>query len=435
MAHRAHLRYGARVWHTLCPAAGTTGDGRKVAWRPISAPSVLGSGMTEMTAAREQRALAASRMAVSAVFFVGGAGLTVWATYIPILKARAGLDDAQVGLVLLCVSLGCLCGMPAAGFIRPRLGPLRSGALAGIAFAAASFGPAFGVTMPVLAASGYVIGVCFGFLDVCMNSHASALERELERPIMSSVHAFFSLGNVAGALAGGALIGSGLGIPSALGLASLVLISIATAAVPWLWLPESHVREAAGTSIFRLPNLTMLGIGILTVLAFVIELALIDWGALYLVQATGSVPAQAAYGVAAFSLAMTGGRLWGDRIVRRLGPVTTIQISGAVAFLGIAIIVLAPTTLTALPGFAVAGLGIANLVPVFFSLSGRMPGIPPTAGIAMTVTIAYGGGLFGPPLIGFVAHSQGMRAAFVLLIGGALVIAGMVRTVIPRDVR
>lgn len=391
--------------------------------------------MTEMTAAREQQALAASRMAVSAVFFVGGTGLTVWATYIPILKARAGLDDAQVGLVLLCVSLGCLCGMPAAGFIRSRLGPLRSGALAGIAFAVASFGPALGVTMPVLAASGYVIGLCFGFLDVCMNAHASALERELGRPIMSSAHAFFSLGNVAGALAGGALIASGLAIPSALGIASLVLVGIAAAAIPWLWLPESHVREALGTSIFRLPNLTMLGIGLLTVLSFVIELALIDWGALYLVQATGSLPAHAAYGVAAFSLAMTGGRLLGDRIVRRLGPVTTIRISGAIAFVGIAIIVLAPTMPLALPGFAIAGLGIANLVPIFFSLSGRMPGIPPTAGIAMTVTIAYGGGLFGPPVIGFVAHSQGMRAAFLLLVGGALVIAGLVRTVIPRGVR
>ena len=128
-------------------------------------------------------------------------------------------------------------------------------------------------------------------------------------------------------------------------------------------------------------------------------------------------------------------RLLGDRIVRRLGPVTTIRISGAIAFAGIAIIVLAPTMPLALPGFAVAGLGIANLVPIFFSLSGRMPGIPPTAGIAMTVTIAYGGGLFGPPVIGFVAHSQGMRAAFLLLVGGALVIAGLVRTVIPRGVR
>jgi len=391
--------------------------------------------MSESIAAREHRALAASRIAVSVIFFVGGAGLTVWATYIPILKARAGLDDAQVGLVLLCVSIGCLCGMPLAGVLRPRLGPLRAGALSGIAFAAAAFGPALGTTMPVLALSAYLIGLCFGFLDVCMNSHASALERELGRPIMSSAHAFFSLGNVVGALSGGVLIGLGLSVPAGLGLASVILVALAFAAVPWLWLPEAHVREVTGGSIFQLPNLTMLGIGILTVLAFVIELALIDWGALYLVQATATAPAMAAYGVASFSLAMTIGRLFGDRIVRRLGAVTTIQISGAIAFVGVAIIVWAPTMLAALPGFAIAGLGIANLVPIFFSLSGRMPGIPPNAGIAMTVTIAYGGGLFGPPLIGFVAHAQGMRAAFLMLTVGALLIAATVRFVIPRGVR
>lgn len=391
--------------------------------------------MSELSVAGERRALFASRVAVSAIFFVGGCGLTLWATYIPILKVRAGLDDAQIGLVLMCVSLGCLCGMPAAGLLRPRLGPLRAGALAGIAFAAASFGPALGVTLPLLALAAAVFGLCFGFLDVCMNSHVSALERELGRPIMSSAHAFFSLGTVAGALAGGTLIGFGFAPPLGMGLASAGLVVLALAAMPWLWLPAHHVREAADTSVFRLPNRTMAGIGVLTVLAFVIELALIDWGALYLVQAMGSTPALAASGVAAFSVAMTTGRLLGDRVTRALGAVTTIQISAAIAFAGVALIVLAPTTLATLPGFAIAGLGIANLVPILFSLSGRMPGIPPNAGIAMTVTIAYGGGLLGPPLIGFVAHALDLRAAFMMLTVGALVIVVAVRAVIPRAVR
>lgn len=391
--------------------------------------------MSELSVAGERRALFASRVAVSAIFFVGGCGLTLWATYIPILKVRAGLDDAQIGLVLMCVSLGCLCGMPAAGLLRPRLGPLRAGALAGIAFAAASFGPALGVTLPLLALAAAVFGLCFGFLDVCMNSHVSALERELGRPIMSSAHAFFSLGTVAGALAGGTLIGFGFAPPLGMGLASAGLVVLALAAMPWLWLPAHHVREAADTSVFRLPNRTMAGIGVLTVLAFVIELALIDWGALYLVQAMGSTPALAASGVAAFSVAMTTGRLLGDRVTRALGAVTTIQISAAIAFAGVALIVFAPTTLATLPGFAIAGLGIANLVPILFSLSGRMPGIPPNAGIAMTVTIAYGGGLLGPPLIGFVAHALDLRAAFMMLTVGALVIVVAVRAVIPRAVR
>lgn len=391
--------------------------------------------MSQLSVAGEQRALFASRMAVSTIFFVGGCGLTLWTTFLPLLKARAGLDDAEVGLVLLCVSLGCLCGMPAAGVLRRHIGPLRCGALAGTAFAVASFGPALGVNMPLLALSAYVFGICFGFLDVCMNSHASALERELGRPIMSSAHAFFSLGNVAGALSGGGLIGLGLGIPLGIGLASLALIALALAATPWLWLPEAHLREAAESPIFRSPNLTMLGVGILTVLAFVIELALIDWGALYLVQATSSAPSHAAAGVACFSVAMTTGRLLGDRIAHRLGAVTTIQISAVIACLGVAAIVLASTVPTALPGFALAGLGIANLVPILFSLSGRMPGIPPNAGIAMTVTIAYGGGLFGPPLIGFVAHTFDLRTAFVMLTVGALAIAAAVRGVIPRALR
>lgn len=243
------------------------------------------------------------------------------------------------------------------------------------------------------------------------------------------------MGNVAGALIAGALIGAGLDIVHGLAIASLVLIVIAALAAPWLWLPEAHVREATGTSVFQLPNRTMLGIGAMTVLAFVVELGVLDWGALFLVQAVSASPANAAYGLAAFSLAMTVGRFSGDRIVQWLGDVPTVRLSALCAGVGVVLVALAPTLLLALPGFAIAGLGISNLVPVLFSVSGRVPGILPAAGIAMAVTMAYGGGLFGPPLIGFVAHAHGMRAAFLLIAAAVLIIAAMVGAIIPHAAR
>ncbi|MCK0197555.1 MFS transporter [Ancylobacter sp. 6x-1] len=378
----------------------------------------------------DARRLAASRRAVGVVFFVAGAGIALWAAYIPLLKVRADLDDARMGLVLLCVALGALGGMPVAGLLRPRLGAIRAGRLAAAAFAASVVTPALATGMASLALAGALLGLCFGFLDICMNAHASAVERELGRPIMSSVHAFFSIGTFAGALAAGGLIGVGLPIGGGLGAAASGLAVLALLASQRLWLPEEHLREA-GAPLFQLPTRKVLGVGVLTAMCFVLELGVMDWGALFLIQVMHAAPAHGSHALAAFSLAMAGGRLSGDRLVARLGDMATLRLSALVAALGLAAVVLAPSPVAALPGFFLAGLGIANLVPVFFSLAGRLPGIGPTAGVAMVVTLAYGGGLLGPPLIGFVADGWGLRSAFVLLIGGAFAIALLTRAAMP----
>lgn len=391
--------------------------------------------MCDAVGADDGRALAASRIAICVLFFVGGAGWGVWATYIPVLKAGLALDAAQVGIVLLCVAIGCICGMPAAGLVRPQLGAVRSVILAGVAFPCSVAGPSLASSYPTLAVAGFFIGVTFGFLDVCMNANASAIEQALGRPILSSVHAFFSIGNLGGALGGSVLIGAGLAPSTGLGISTLVLVALTFAATPWLWLPSSHVREAQSTRIFQMPTPAILGIGGLTVMSFIIELGMIDWGAVFLVQATAASPAVAAYGLAAFSIAMTAGRFTGDRVVNSLGGTATVQLSGILAAIGIGIVAMAPDPWTALPGFALAGLGIANLVPVLFSASGRVPGVAPAAGIAMAVTMAYGGGLFGPPLIGFVADTFGMRAAIGVLAVGAMGITLAARGAIPQAAR
>lgn len=380
----------------------------------------------------DRRLLDASRWASAATFVVGGFGLGAWAAYIPLLKDGLALDEAALGVVLFGVAVGFLAGMPLAAVAMPRLGVARSITASGFAFALAVALPPLAPTHASLILAALLLGVSFGFMDVAMNAHSTAIEKAMARPIMSSLHAFFSLGVFLGSGSAGALLALGATPAIGMSLASAGLVMVVGFAASRLALPPAYADDVRDLKIFRLPTRAVLGLGCLALLGFIMEIAVIDWGAVFLTEATGATPAFAAYGAAAFAITMAVGRFLGDKIVERLGPVLTAQLSAATAALGLALIVLAPDRWAALPGFVIAGLGAANIVPVLISASARAPGVTPAAGVAMVVTIAYTGGLMGPPLVGFVAHHLGLRSAFAMIVVAATIIAAAAAAVIPR---
>ncbi|GLK80342.1 MFS transporter [Methylopila turkensis] len=381
------------------------------------------------TGALDRRMLTLARISVAAIFLVSGAGLGVWAAHIPLLKAGLGLDDAGLGFVLLAMGVGAVLAMPVTGLVLHRFGAAPTTIVAGALFSAAVALPPHAPDAAALMASAFMLGALIGGLDVAMNAHAAAIEKALGRPIMSSIHAFFSIGGLAGSAGAGGLIALGLSPAAGMGAGAAALLAITALAALRLAIPGGGAEEAHG---LRLPKGAVLGLGALALLAFLAEGAMIDWSAVYMSQAVGAGPALAAYGYAAFSAAMTAARLTGDRVVGRLGPLRTVQASGVVAAAGLCLVVAAPAPWVALAGFAIAGLGFANVVPVLFSASTRLPGIAPGAALAMVATMAYGGGLMGPPLIGFLSNAYGLRVAFLLLVAAGLVIAVGVRRAAPR---
>jgi MFS family permease len=159
-------------------------------------------------------------------------------------------------------------------------------------------------------------------------------------------------------------------------------------------------------------------------LCFAIEGAVTDWSALFLSTEKAATPTMAAAGFALFSLAMAFFRLVGDPLVARLGNQLILVGGGLLMAAGIAIALLAPWPLLGAIGFALVGLGAANVVPVVFSAAGRTPGVPPAIGVAAVVTLSYTGYLVAPPILGAVAHALGLSAALTLVLVMALLIAG-----------
>jgi fucose permease len=258
-----------------------------------------------------------------------------------------------------------------------------------------------------------------GALDVAMNTQASELETARGKPTMSSFHGFFSIGGLAGALIGAGVIGIGWGNGEGALVAAAIFLAISVFAVQHLLrsLPPDHVGPR-----FALPSKAVIGIGLVAFLCFAIEGAVTDWSALYLSSVKGASPTMAATGFALYSLAMAFCRLVGDPVVARLGRRVILVGGGLLMALGMAIALVSPWPLVAAIGFALVGIGAANVVPVVFSAGGQTPGVPPSVGVAAVVTLGYSGFLIAPPVLGFVAHAYGLSAALTIVLAMALAI-------------
>lgn len=364
------------------------------------------------------RGIEAGRWAISTVFLLNGAGIGLWAAHVPTVQARMGIDTGMLSLVLLTIAGGALMAMPLMGGLTGRFGTRRMVLLSGFAFALMTAVIMSMPSLPLLFVAAFLFGVSNGALDVAMNANASEVETARGLPTMSSFHGFFSLGGLFGASLGGVLVGQGLGHGE-----GALMVAVATAVVLALTAPRvmGFAAHASG-SHFMLPRGAALGLGMLALLCFAVEGALVDWSALLLEERTGATPASAALGYSAFSIAMAACRFAGDRIILRVGAVRVMVIGGLAMFAGLALAVLSTNFVLSSFGFALVGLGAANVVPLLFGAAARIPGMHPGAGVAAVATLGYGGLLLAPPVLGWGAmHSSVMVALGALSLSGIVI--------------
>ena len=354
------------------------------------------------------------------MFFLNGAGIGLWAAHIPVVQARLGLHEQLLGWVLLTFAGAAMTSMPLAGAVAGRFGTRGATTFLAFAFAVAMPLPIMAPSIAALFAAALAFGACSGALDVVMNAHASGVETARGRPTMSSFHGFFSVGGLTGAALGGALIGAGLGdgrgAAMAAGAALLALLPV-TARL----LPDLPLAPHAGH--FGWPRRAALALGLLALLCMAVEGAVADWSALLLTEHAGSSAAFAATGYSAFSIAMAACRFAGDALIVRFGARRVMVAGGFWITIGLLAAVTIPHPIAASAGFALVGVGAANVVPVIFAAAARVPGLSAGAGVATAATIGYTGFLLGPPVIGGIASITGLATALGLLSLAGLCIA------------
>jgi fucose permease len=380
-----------------------------------------------MTAkASTQRLLRRATLAVYAVFILSGFAFASWASRIPQVRDALELSPRSLGLVLLAIAVGSVSSMPLAGVVVGRLGTARTIALmaliAATGLATAGVGYRVGV-LPVVIGL-FLLGVGNGTWDVAMNVEGSAVEQRLERAIMPRFHAGFSVGTVAGALLGSALVALRVS-PTVHLLAVALIVAVAGPFAVRAFLADTLHPVEHGDRPNPLQAWTerrTLLIGLFVFAAAFTEGTGNDWLGVAVIDGYGAPAALGALTFAIFLAAMTAGRWFGPRFLDRRGRVPTVRILGAVALAGLALVVYSPTLPLAMAGAALWGLGTALGFPVGMSAAGDDPGHA-AARVSVVATIGYVAFLAGPPLIGFLGQQVGTLHA--LTITGGLIALGL----------
>jgi len=365
-----------------------------------------------------------------AAFFVSGLAMAAWAPLVPYAKARLGVDDGTLGLLLLCLGGGSLMAMPLAGMLTARLGCRRVILAAAAVIACALPVLTVGADVAVVAAALMVFGAGLGTIDVAMNIQAVLVERASGRAIMSGFHGLFSLGGITGAGGTAAILWGGAP-PLAAALAVMAIM-----AALMLRFGGRLLRHGTGSAgpAFALPRGPVLAIGILCFICFLTEGAMLDWSAVFLTDVRGVAAAQAGIAFALFSVAMTAGRFLGDRLVQAAGPTLVLCGGGLCAACGLTLAVLSPWPAAALAGFVLVGAGCSNVAPLLFSAAGRQRSMPEHLSVAAVTTLGYAGVLAGPAGIGLVADHVGLGTA-LLGVAGLLTLMAAASPAVMRVTR
>ncbi|MFF9585495.1 MFS transporter [Streptomyces achromogenes] len=353
------------------------------------------------------RSLTALRAAITAFFALDGLIFAGWVVRIPDIKHQTHASAGALGLALLGVSAGAVLTMPLTGRLCRRYGSHPVTVVCMVVLALSVSLPPLTHSAPALGAVLLLFGAGYGGVNVAFNSAAVDLVAASGRPIMPSFHAAFSLGGMVGAGLGGLVADSLSPTRHLLGLTVVGLLVTAVAGRTLLRCeppkpPERAPAQAAEAAKAggRSRRGVVVVFGLVAMCTAYGEGAMADWGALHLQQDLAASAGTAAAGYACFALAMTIGRLTGTTLLARLGRARTVVAGGTVAAAGMLLGALAPSVWAALAGFAVTGLGLANLFPVAVDQAGALAG---ASGVALASTLGYGGMLLGPPAIGFMA--------------------------------
>ncbi|MDW5315615.1 MFS transporter [Rhizobium sp. PL01] len=361
-------------------------------------------------AAVRQGYMPKSRLAVSLLFLMNGFVTGSWAPKIPEFKDRLGISESVLGLLILAFGIGSLVLMPIAGGFIARMGSQKVVKVTAIMLSPMLLLLTLLPNVGTAVIGMLLLGGFVGAMDVAMNANAVEVEKSMRRAIMSSCHAYWSLGGLIGAASGG-LVMAHFGVYVHAILVTVVCLSVLAVAWPMILADQPHPDVAKQK--LRLPSnpLPWL-IGLVALFSMVPEGTVLDWGALYLRNELGASVAMSGFGFAAFSATMAIMRFAGDHVRDRFGGVKTLRVCTLTALVGLVLAGMAPNAPLAILGFALAGVGISNMVPIAFSAAGNMPGLAPGIGLSVATFMGYSGMLFAPSLIGFVAEHTGFSIIF-----------------------
>ncbi|MFI2104482.1 MFS transporter [Isoptericola sp. NPDC019693] len=437
----------------------SSGAGSGPAGGPASDRGAAGGGDADRRA----------RLVVTAFYLVQGMCFAGLLAQVPTLQHDLGISDGTLTLILLAVPVVAGVGSVLAGVLAPRVGSGRLLHVCGPLVALAVLGAGLAPTVTVLYPSVAAVGLLLGLVDASMNMQGVEVEQRYGRSLLNSFHGAWSVGGILGSLAAvlahslGWSLAAGLGLVAAVGVAVDLAATAASGggaarpagrAVPGLVTAERALhtvngvpepvgpvggeRAVAGTPRpVRPPWGPLILVGLAVTIVYVADSATSNWSTKYIQDALGAAANVAPLGLAAYLGCQLLGRLAADRQVNRFGPVAPVAVGGIVGAAGLAAVTLAPNPWVAVVGFGLTGLGLSVVVPLSFSVAGRLDPEGTGVAVARVNLFNYVGFVVGAGLIGGVAELLSLRLAFAvpaLLALGVIALAPAFKVAARDDV-
>ena len=354
--------------------------------------------------------IALQALALPCMFVLFGFVTGSWAGRIPAVRDGLSIAHSSLSMVLLCGGLGAVISYPLIAQLMTRLGARHTLLISGLALIADLLAIGAAGSLPGLMLAVLGLGVAASCFDVAVNALATEKERHSGKAGLSVLHAWFCAGSLAGAG-----VASQMAAAPVKPLAHIHKLAFTAAQLMFLAhavVPEGRSKTAEHAShTFALPKGPIAVLGAIGFLAAMAEGSIVDWSGVFLKDHFGAPDAMTPWALSAFNTLMLLTRLVGDRIRSRFGARKPLVAGALLAAFGLLSSVLASDVHSALPGFALAGCGLAFVFPFVFSAAGRH-GPAALAGIA---TMTYSGSLMGPPIMGGFASGMGIQASIALI--------------------
>jgi MFS family permease len=373
--------------------------------------------------------LAVAGLFVANGALVGGVGATL-----PAMRLRLGVDAGGLAVLLVAMATAAVVSMQIGGRLADSRGARNVALPASVLLVAGVASLAFAPTLPTALAAAALTGLGNGAMDVSMNALGVRVEQAREKPVMSRLHASFSIGNLVAAgavLLTARLAGDGARVVtpalitlSAVSLVALLAISRRVPSGSREVLVTSQVGGGRSFTTGRSVGAFVLLLGAMAFSFGLAEGIAIDWSSVHVTDVALVDPSTGALGLVAVSSFMILIRLFGDRAVASFGRVNVVRFGGLVAAGGYLATILGQSLAVLLVGWSLVGLGVGMIAPQVYAVAGHAGG---GRMLAVVVTFGYGAFLIGPAIVGALVRAVGIRHAMAFPLVLSLVLVALSR--------
>jgi len=352
------------------------------------------------------------RIVLSGFFFFTGICFASWASRIPDIKMQLGLNDAELGAMLLFLPVGSFLGIPISGSLTSIYGSNRMLKIAAVLYPLSLILIGTITQTWQLGIYLFIFGMAGNFYNVAVNTQAVVLSKLFEKSIISTFHGFWSLAGFVGGLIGGLFVAKQISPIYQFVFVALVSIIYLVFAHPYLMPSEKNKQPL--NKMWNKPSALMLQFGFIALGNMICEGMMFDWSGIYF-QKVVLVPNEyRTMGYISFMACMTIGRMFADILINYWGARKQLMLSGLLVTIGLIIAVMLPGIIISTFGFMLVGFGVSSVIPTIYGSVGRSAA-PGQASIALASvsSIGFFGFLIGPPIIGFLSQAIGLRWAFL----------------------